>query len=98
MNEEEWNQQSYTLHNVLLLIYNKHNQRASLILQHLEVLRMLTMCTCNVIKKVFTSKVKDKNRTENKVDVLEIKSKIVVIESPEDLVIVLLTLKIEEKN
>ncbi|VVC45470.1 Hypothetical protein CINCED_3A008269 [Cinara cedri] len=50
------------------------------------------------LKKALTSKDKDESRTENKVDVLEIKSKIVEIESSEDLVVAPLTPKIEEKN
>lgn len=50
------------------------------------------------LKKAIIAKDKDESRTEGKVDILEVKSKIVEMESSEDLVVAPLTPKIEDKN
>ncbi|KAF0765942.1 msx2-interacting protein-like isoform X1 [Aphis craccivora] len=50
------------------------------------------------LKKALIAKDKDENRSDCKVDVIEVKSKIVEMESPEDLVVAPLTPKIEDKN
>ena len=50
------------------------------------------------LKKALIAKDKDENRPDCKVDVIEIKSKTVEMESPEDLVVAPLTPKIEDKT
>ncbi|XP_025411729.1 protein split ends isoform X2 [Sipha flava] len=50
------------------------------------------------LKKAIVAKDKDENRTDSKVDILEVKSKMVEMESPEDLVVAPLTPKVEDKN
>lgn len=50
------------------------------------------------LKKTLIAKDKDDNKTESNMDVLEVKSKVVEVESPEDLVVAPLTPKIEDKN
>ncbi|KAL4084571.1 hypothetical protein QTP88_027514 [Uroleucon formosanum] len=50
------------------------------------------------LKKALIAKDKDENRSDCKVDVIEVKSKTVEMESPEDLVVAPLTPKIEDKT
>lgn len=50
------------------------------------------------LKKALIAKDKDENRTDCKVDAIEVKSKIVEMESPEDLAVAPLTPKIADKN
>jgi len=50
------------------------------------------------LKKALIAKDKDENRTDIDVNILEVKSKIVEVESPEDLVVAPLTPKIDDKN
>lgn len=50
------------------------------------------------LKKALIAKDKDENRADNKIDIMEVKSKIVEMESPEDLVVAPLTPKVEDKN
>lgn len=50
------------------------------------------------LKKALIAKDKDENRNDSKIDVLDIKSKMVEMESPEDLVVAPLTPKIEDQN
>lgn len=50
------------------------------------------------LKKALIAKDKDDNRSDNKMDIMEVKSKVIEMESPEDLVVAPLTPKIEDNN